>query len=265
VRTHPFPMTARFGDLLVVTYALPAPVLKPLIPSAFTLDHHQGHGLVAIALVDMTRLRPSALPAALGMDARFIGYRAFVCTSTAAGRPRRGLNVLRTNVDRWPVLAATRLLTHYRTAHASIRWCREGDRLQVQARSWRGRTDLHLIADLGQTPTQPPAGSPFSSWAQARPFAGPLPWTFAPDASGQAAVAVKGLRDRWNLRPVAIEHADIALFRQPPFAAAAPRLAAAFHLHDLTYTWTAGVVEPLAVTHRPIAVSPQVPKSHGRS
>jgi hypothetical protein len=160
-------MTARFRDLLVVTYAFPAPVLEPLVPAAFTLDHHQGHGFVAIALVDMARLRPSALPAA-----------------------------------------------------------------------------------LGKTPTQPPAGSPFSSWAQARPFAGPLPWTFAPDASGEAAVAVKGVRDRWDPRPLRIEQADVALFRQLPFAAARPRLAAAFHLHDLTYAWTAGMVEPLATMYR---------------
>jgi len=249
-------MTARFRDLLVVTYAFPVPVLEPLVPAAFTLDHHQGHGFVAIALVDMARLRLSALPTVLGVDARFIGYRVFVRTITAAGRPRRGLNVLSTNVDRWPVLAATRLLTHYRAAHASIRWRREGDRLQVQARSWRGRTDLHLIADLGQTPGQPPAGSPFSSWAQARPFAGPLPWTFAPDAAGEAAVAVKGVRDRWNPRPLAIEHADVALFQQPPFAAAAPRLAAAFQLHDLTYAWMAGAVEPLATRYGRTGASP---------
>ncbi len=112
------------------------------------------------------------------------------------------------------------------------------------------------IADLGHTPAQPPAGSPFSSWAQARPFAGPLPWTFAPDASGEAAVAVKGVRDRWKPRPLAIEHADVALFHQPPFAAAAPRLAAAFQLHDLTYAWTAGVVEPLATRYGRTAASP---------
>jgi uncharacterized protein DUF2071 len=246
VRTHPFPMTAQFRDLLVVTYAFPAAVLEPLIPPAFTLDLHEGHGLVAIALVDMARLRPSAFPAVLGRDARFIGYRVFVRTLTVAGRPRRGLNLLRTNVDRWPVLAGTRLLTRYRAAHASIRWHREGDRLQVRARTRRGLTDLDLVADLGQTPPEPPAGSPFSSWELARPFAGPLPWTFAPDPTGQAAVAVKGVRDRWEPRPVRIERAEVALFRQPPFAAAAPRLAAAFQLHDLSYAWTAGVVQPLA-------------------
>jgi uncharacterized protein YqjF (DUF2071 family) len=246
VRTHPLPMTARFRDLLVVTYALPAPVLEPLVPSALTLDHRQGHGLLAIALVDMAHLRPSATPCALGIDASFIGYRIFVRASLAAGRQRRGLYVLCTNVDRRLVLAGTRLLTRYRTTHASIRWRREGNRLEVQARSRRGRSDLRLIADLSQTPAQPPAGSPFSSWAQARPFAGPLPWTFAPDAGGEAAVAVKGIRDRWNPQPLAIQHADVALFHQPPFAATTPRLAAAFRLQDLAYIWTAGTVEQLA-------------------
>jgi len=147
------------------------------------------------------------------MDARFIGYRVFVRTITAVRRPRRGLKVLGTNVDRWPLLGATRLLTRYRSAHAHVHWQRQGDRLQVQARTRRGRTDLHVIADLGQTPAQPPADSPFSSWAQARPFAGPLPWTFAPDDSGEAPVVVKGVRDRWDPRPLHVEQADVALFR----------------------------------------------------
>ncbi|HZD67987.1 MAG TPA: DUF2071 domain-containing protein [Actinomycetes bacterium] len=246
MRTHPLAMTAGFRDLLVITYAFPAAVLEPLVPSALTLDHHQGHGFLAIALVDTAGLRPSAAPPALGIDASFIGYRIFIRARLAAGRRRRGLYVLRTNVDRWVVLAGTRLLTRYRTAHARIRWQREGDRLEVRVRSPRGRSDLRLTADLGQTPPQPPAGSPFSSWAQARPFAGPLPWTFAPEAGGEAAVTVKGTRDRWDPQPLAIEHADVALLDQPPFAAATPKLAAAFHLHDLTYNWTAGKVEPLA-------------------
>jgi uncharacterized protein YqjF (DUF2071 family) len=252
VRTHPLPMTARFRDLLVLTYALPAPVLERLVPSALTLDQREGHGLLAIALVNMTRLRPSATPPALGIGASFIGYRIFVRASLAAGRQRRGLYVLHTNVDRWLVLAGTRLLTRYRTTHASIRWQREGDRLQVQARSRRGRSDLRLIADLGHTPAQPPAGSPFSSWAQARPFAGPLPWTFAPDSGGEAAVTVKGIRNRWDPQPLAIRHTDVALFHQPPFAAATPTLAAAFHLHDLAYTWTAGKVEQLTPRSRQV-------------
>ena len=244
VRTHPFPMTARFRHLLVLTYAFPAPVLQPLT-AGLALDREQGHGFVCIALVDMAGLRPGRLPAALGLDVRCIGYRIVVRASTVTGRTRRGLYVLRTEMDRWPLQVATRLLTHYRSARARISWQRDGDRLHVRARSRRGMTDLHLIADLGRRPAQPPAGSPFSSWAVARPFTGPLPWTFAPNPARDAAVTVKGVRERWNPRPLQVEEADVALFRQPPFTTARPRLAAAFQLHDLAYAWTAGTVEPL--------------------
>jgi Uncharacterized conserved protein (COG2071) len=98
VRTHPFPMTARFRDLLVLTYAFPAPTLQPLT-AALALDQRQGHGFVTIALVDMAALRPSRLPAALGLDVRCIGYRIVVRASTVTGRTRRGLYVLRTEMD----------------------------------------------------------------------------------------------------------------------------------------------------------------------
>ena len=189
VCTHPFPMTARFRSLLVLTYAFLAPVLQPLT-AGLALDQEQGHGFVCIALVDVAGLRPGRLPAALGLDVRCIGYRIVVRASTATGRTRRGLYLLRTEMDRWPLQVPTRLLTHYRSARARISWQRDGDRLHVQARSRRGVTDLHLIADLGRRPAQPPAGSPFSSWAAARPFTGPLPWTFAPNPAGDAAVTV---------------------------------------------------------------------------
>jgi hypothetical protein len=120
-------------------------------------------------------------------------------------------------------------------------------------------TDLHLIAELGRPPAQPPADSPFSSWVQARPFAGPLPWTFAPNRAGDAVVTVKGVRERWDPRPLQVEQADVALFRQLPFASATPRLAAAFQLHDVAYTWTAGTVEPLI---RPVAKVPGDDHAH---
>jgi uncharacterized protein YqjF (DUF2071 family) len=67
VRTHPVPMTARFRELLVLTYAFPAPILQPLIPAALALDGYDGQGFVVIALVDMARSRSSRLPAAAAM------------------------------------------------------------------------------------------------------------------------------------------------------------------------------------------------------
>ena len=246
LRDHPLAMTARFRDLLVVTFAFPAATLEPLVPASLAVEQHDGHGFVAVALVDLDRLRPAGLPRRLGIAARFAGYRVFVRAATVAGRTRRGLKVLHTDVNRWPLVAGMRLVTRYRSGHADIGWRQDGDRLGVRVTSPRGRSDLAVTATLTAVPDTPPPGSPFASWAQARPFAGPLPWTIAPDSSGTSAVMVKGIRDRWDPRPVAVEHTDVALFRQPPFAPATPRLAAAFRLQGLDYTWTTGTVEPLA-------------------
>jgi hypothetical protein len=246
VRNHPMAMTARFRDLLVVTFAFPTAILEPLVPASLTLEQHDGHGFVAIALVDLDGLRPAPLPRRLGITARFAGYRVFVRTTTATGRTRRGLKVLHTDTNRRPLVAGMRLLTRYRAAHAGIGWRRDHDLLSIQVASARGDSDLSVTATLATTPQAPPPSSPFRSWAHARPYAGPLPWTFAPDRAGTAAVMVKGIRDGWVPRPVAIEHTDVALFRRPPFASAPARLAAAFRLHEVEYTWTAGTVEPLA-------------------
>lgn len=243
---HPVAMTARFRELLVVTFAFPTAVLEPLVPASLALEQHDGHGFLAVALVDLDGLRPAALPRRLGVAARFAGYRVFVRATTARGRTRRGLKVLHTDVNRWPLVAGMRLLTRYHATHARISWRHAGDRLGIRVEAPGGRSDLGVTASLARVPETPPPGSPFASWGLARPFAGPLPWTFAPDPAGASAVMVRGVRDRWDPRPVAVEHTDIALFRQPPFAAASPRLAAAFRLGGLEYTWTAGVVEPLS-------------------
>jgi uncharacterized protein YqjF (DUF2071 family) len=244
--THPVAMTARFRELLVVTYAFPPAVLEPLVPASLALEQHDGHGFLAVALVDLDGLRPAALPRRLGVAARFAGYRILVRATTTGGRTRRGLKVLHTDVNRRPLVAGMRLLTRYHASHARIGWRHAGDRLAIRVETPGGRSDLGVIANLAQVPEAPPSGSPFASWALARPFAGPLPWTFAPDPAGASIVLVRGVRDRWDPRPVDVDHTDVALFRQPPFAAATPRLAAAFRLGELDYTWTAGVVEPLS-------------------
>jgi hypothetical protein len=173
-----------------------AATLEPLVPASLALEQHDDRGFVAVALVDLDRLRPAALPRRRGIAARFVGYRTFVRAAAAGGRTRRGLKVLHTDVDGWPLVAGMRLLTRYRSAHADIGWRQDGDRLGVRVTSPRGRSDLGITATLAAVLEAPPPGSPFATWA--------------------------------------------------PFAPATPRLAAAFRLQGLDYTWTAGTVEPLA-------------------
>ena len=64
LQRHPIPMTCQFDHGLVVTWAVPAQALEPLVPPGLELDTYDGRwGFVVIALVQSRNLRPAFLPA----------------------------------------------------------------------------------------------------------------------------------------------------------------------------------------------------------
>ena len=68
LRRHALPIKAHFRTSLVLAYAVPAPILRPLLPAGLTLDTYGDFGFLAIALVETRDLRPSFVPARLGMS-----------------------------------------------------------------------------------------------------------------------------------------------------------------------------------------------------
>ena len=48
LKRHPLPIRAFFRHCLVLTYALPAKLLEPLLPPGLTLDTYQEFGFVAV-------------------------------------------------------------------------------------------------------------------------------------------------------------------------------------------------------------------------
>src|SRR5947209_20366703 len=113
LQRHALPIKAHFRASLVLAYAVPAEVLKPLLPDGLTLDTYEDSGFLAIALVETRDLRPSFLPAAFGMDFALSGYRIFVRYQTKAGRSLRGLRILRSDTNRRAMQRFGNLLTHY--------------------------------------------------------------------------------------------------------------------------------------------------------
>lgn len=240
-------MSTRFRDAFVLTYAFPEKVLQSLVPAALRLETREGVAFVAVAVVDMQRLRPSRLPQWAGSDGVFVGYRVFVRAEIGDGRVRRGLKVIRTDVNRLHLLVGTRLLTRYDTGLVSVSWERDRQQHVVRVRSrWRG-ADLDMETSLDPPPAPPP-GSPFSSWSDAAPFAGPLPWTFAPDENGTSAIAVKGVRSDWRPRPITVRSHSVGFFSDALFCGHRPMLASAFHVADVDYAWAAGKEEAIRPT-----------------
>ncbi len=234
LKRHPFPVKARFGHSLVLTYAYPEQLLRPLLPPGLTLDTFEGFAFVAIALVETRKLRPSFLPSFLGQNFFLAGYRIFA----RAGKSLRGLYILRSDADRQLMVRVGNLFTHYQYSY-----CRASCSLREQSLRWEVRTkagvaDLTITAHLDSMPAPLPEGSPFPDLQTARKFAGPLPYTFDYERQTGSIIAVRGFREAWDPQPVRVEVETANYLSR--FGAGPSLLANAFHLQDIPYRWERG-------------------------
>ena len=244
LRRHPFPVQAFFHHCLVLTYAFPEAVLQPFLPPGLTLDTWRGDGFLAIAMVETRGLRPAGTPAPLGQDFFLTGYRIFSRFRTARGSSLRGLRILRSDADRELMVRAGNLLTHYHYRKCDAEVTETDGRLAVRIETG-GEADLRVHADLTSKPAPLPPRSPFADLAEARRFAGPLPWTFDYEKESHSIVRIRGVRRHWNPEPVAVVVEECGFLDRAPFAGAGGRLASAFHLQDVPYRWEQGIAEPL--------------------
>jgi uncharacterized protein YqjF (DUF2071 family) len=237
LKRHPVPMTAFFRRALALTFAFPPEVLEPLLPEGMVLDTWRGQAFLAVALVETERMRPSFLPAAMGRDFFLSGYRIF--TRLASGQSLRGLRILRSQTDRRLMMWGGNLLTHYNYTLCETKVEDRGNEVRWTVQSPGGDADLDVIAHLaGETAL--PAGSPFLSRAEARRFAGPLPYTFDYESETGSIIAIRAERQEWNPQPVEVEVRRCTFFDREPFCRAAPVLANAFYVHDVPYAWQRG-------------------------
>lgn len=245
LRRHPVPMRTRFGHSLMLTYAFAPTVLAPLLPPGLALDTYRcpdgrEYGFVAVGVLSAGKLRPARVPAAAGRDHLLTGYRILTRFPTPTGRAMRGLLILRSDADRYSMVLGGNLLTSYHYHRARIALAVGHGRLTATVDSHDHRADLTVVADLDTPPDAPPPGSPFATLAAARRFAGPLPYTFHYEPQTGSIVVVKAKRQHWVPQPVPVRVARISFFDQPPFAAAQPVLANAFHVADVDYGWERG-------------------------
>ena len=244
LQRHPLPIHAHFRECLTLTYALPATVLRRLLPPGLQLETVGDFGFVAVAIVRTERLRPVGVPGALGCDFVLAGYRIFTRFETPRGRSIRGLRILRSDADRRLMVAGGNLLTHYNYHQCRAAIEPNGNRLDVMISTPDGSGDLELSVDL--TDSSLPDGSPFATVREARRFAGPLPYTFDYEPETRSIVAIEAKRVNWCPAPVAARVRRISFFEHPAFAGCTPVLAAAFRVSRIDYRWHRGVLYPLA-------------------
>jgi hypothetical protein len=239
LKRHPIPISAFFRHSLVLTYAFPPEILEPFLPQRLMLDTFNGCAFLAIALVQTEKLRPSFLPSRIGCEFFLSGYRIF--TRLRSGTmAKRGLKILRSDTDRRLMVCAGNLLTHY-----NYRLCRanleeQGDEIRWKIETPRSEADLEVVARLNNQSAPLPAGSPFSNLAEARRFAGPLPYTFDYEKETGSIIAIRAVRQKWDPQPVAVEVRRNTFLERDPFSRVPALLANAFHVQGVPYQWQGG-------------------------
>lgn len=246
LQRHPLPMESHFKHSLVVTWAFEPAALERFLVPGLELDTYTDRtgdrwAFAAVAMVDLDALRVTGMPRALSSAQVMTGYRVFC----RMDRPRhgatgtttmRGLRILGSQSTSLFGAVGANLTTryHYRKVEAMVTVTDR--RLRFLVTTPDGSADLDVSARLDDAAL--PADTVFASAADARRFAGPLPYTFSPDPDG--IVVVKSDRSGWTPEPVAIEVAEATFFDRGPFAGVPKRLANAFHIADLDYGWRPG-------------------------
>lgn len=238
LKRHPFAVEAFFESSLVLTFAVPAAEAAALLPPCLVPDTWQQQwAFVAVALVQTQGLRPAGLPAWLGRDFFLVGYRVFVRYTTVAGKRLRGLYILKSETDSPLMTLAGNCFTHYRYTTIDVDWQSAADGQRLASR----RADLRIRTGPPAPEVALPPGSPFATWAEARRFAGPLPFTFTYDAPSRTVLLVEGVREYWQPQPVAVAEQHVGFLQTLGFSAV--QLASAFLVENIPYHWRKGRTE----------------------
>lgn len=245
LKRHRLPIKARLHTSLVLAYAVPEEVLRPLLAPGLLLDTYGGFGFLAIAMVETRDLRPAFLPAGSGLNFFLAGYRIFARYRTPSGRTLRGLRILRSDTDRRSMRVFGNLLTHYSYELSHCQTRRTESTYAVEICSPNGAADLKVEADISQDAGSPPPESPFPDLREARKFAGPLPFTFDYERETHSIIRVEGVRQEWRPRPVSVTVHRNTFLDKDIFRSSGARLANAFYLENVPYSWKPGVREPL--------------------
>jgi hypothetical protein len=242
LKRHLLPVSAHFDSTLVLAYAVPQELLKPLLSPGLELDCFGEFGFVAVAMVQTRALRPTFLPPMFGQSFFLSGYRIFTRYTTKQGRHLRGLQILRSDTDKPLMRIAGNFLTHYNYCLAKVHLENAPQTLRIEVQTPRRVADLKVVAHLDETGVLPD-GSPFPDIETARRFAGPLPYTFDFERQTGSMILVKGVRKAWEPKAVRVEVERATFFDR--FGGQA-KLANAFYLSDVPYRWEVGRVEKLA-------------------
>jgi hypothetical protein len=238
LKDHPFAVEAFFENSFVLTFAVPKEQIKSLIPECLTLDLFENKwGFIAIAMVQTRELRPKGFPRFLGNNFFLIGYRIFVKYLSASGKRLRGLYIIKSETDQKKMELLGNVFTHYNYTTTDIEQVVEKNKIEIRSK----KSSFDVTMERSDKEISLPENSPFSSWKEARRFAGPLPFTFTYNINTKQVLIIEGVRQNWIPNPIMVTQYNFSFIDSLKFNGAV--LANAFVISDIPYYWKKGKKE----------------------
>ena len=238
LKNHPFAVEAFFTNSTVLTFALPKEELQGKIPKHLQLDTFKDKwAFVAVAMVQTKDLRPKGLPKFMGNNFFLIGYRVFVTYTNKAGKRLRGLYILKSETNKKKMQFMGNIFTHYNYTTTDITIKKELKNTQITSLNSNFKIDYNNnLNDVNL-----PKNSPFSTYKEARRFAGPLPFTFTYNKEKNSILIIEGVRQNWKPSPIHINEYHFNFLKEVGFKNAV--LANAFCIKNIPYYWKKGKLE----------------------
>jgi uncharacterized protein YqjF (DUF2071 family) len=238
LKNHPFAVEAHFESSIVLTFAVREAELRGLIPPCLELDtFEEAWGFIAVAMVQTEALRPKGMPRFFGSDFFLIGYRVFVRYTNELGKRMRGLYILRSETNSRRMEFFGNIFTHYDYSTIDVAVQTDGKLTTIGSE----KANLKIVLNTTDEDPALPSLSPFSSWKEARRFAGPLPFTFTFDSASRDVLIIEGVRQQWTPRPIEVVEQNIGFLRSLDLQTLT--LANAFIVEDVPYYWKKGRLE----------------------
>ncbi|WGH75280.1 DUF2071 domain-containing protein [Tenacibaculum tangerinum] len=237
LKNHPFAVEAFFESSVVVTFAVPKEDLEDLIPECLELDTFNNQwAFLALAMVQTKDLRPKGFPKILGNDFFLIGYRVFVRYTNLKGKKLRGLYILKSETDSKRMKIAGNVFTHYNYTTSDINQVKRGNHKSIYSK----KSAFYFVYDESSNVSLP-KDSPFSSWKEARRFAGPLPFTFTYKGDKKELLIIEGVRNNWKPMPIKIVDYNFSFIKD--LGLTNVRVANSFSIKNVPYYWKKGKIE----------------------
>ena len=242
---HPIPVQTIFRRCLLANFAVDPDVMRLALPTHIEPDLHDGAAYLSVVVGQMEKMRPAAVPKALGITYNQIVYRAVV-----RYRDERGVHFLRSDADSRVMCTLGNLMSFFRFNRSAISF-REHDGildLDVAPRDDPAGI-VHASYTIGRPSRTMPPHSGFSDLSTATSWLVELFTAFDHTPGRDSIDVVRIRRGQWDVSVVDDLRGEYELMKRTPFSESTAKLDSVFLVGDVPYHWHRLEHLPLTPTH----------------